>query len=240
MKGAFQLLLPLLAGFALAMLTLQLGNWQLRRAAEKAALQRVAAERAAAGARALPATATVEEWQRVRITGRWLAQATVYLDNRSYKGRPGFHVLTPVELADGSGSVLVNRGWVAAGIDRRQLPAVPPAGEDAELEGVVRLPQHSPFTLADSPGQGRLWQYLDLAHYRAQTGVAVAEWIVQQASPSADGLVRDWPQPDAGIERHRGYALQWYGLAALAAGLTLRYGWRIFRGRHRDGHAARV
>ncbi|TMI45909.1 MAG: SURF1 family protein, partial [Betaproteobacteria bacterium] len=39
---------------------------------------------------------------------------------------------------------------------------------------------------------------------------------IEQRSDSGDGLLREWPRPDAGIERHESYALQWYSLAALA------------------------
>ena len=78
-------------------------------------------------------------------------------------------------------------------------------------------------TLADEPGQGRVWQYLDLARYRESTGMPVRDWIVQQTSDAADGLVREWPRPDAGIDRHRGYAFQWYSLAGLSFVMTAAY-----------------
>jgi len=45
-----------------------------------------------------------------------------------------------------------------------------------------------------------------------------------------DGLVRDWPAPDFGVEKHRIYMLQWYALAALAAGLWLLFFVRRWRG----------
>jgi cytochrome oxidase assembly protein ShyY1 len=72
-----------------------------------------------------------------------------------------------------------------------------------------------------------VWQVLDLARYRQQSGLPVADFVVQQAGGTDDGLVRDWPRPDAGADRHRAYALQWYALAALAAGLT---GWYVWNG----------
>jgi surfeit locus 1 family protein len=43
--------------------------------------------------------------------------------------------------------------------------------------------------------------------------------VIEQAdTPDArqQGLVRDWPQPSTGIERHQGYAFQWYALALMA------------------------
>jgi len=42
-------------------------------------------------------------------------------------------------------------------------------------------------------------------------------------------LVREVPRFDAGVERHRGYAVQWYALAVLSAALTAIFGWRAAR-----------
>ena len=45
--------------------------------------------------------------------------------------------------------------------------------------------------------------------------------IQQQGAPS-EGLLRDWPQPASGIDKHYGYAFQWFGLSAL---ITILYVW---------------
>lgn len=230
--------LPLLAGLALALGTLLLGNWQMRRAAEKAELHAVLLDRAGRGVLPVRAdTPAPEAWQTVRLTGSWLAAAGIYLDNRTHAGMAGYHVLTPLRLADGSGVVLVNRGWVAAPPVRSQLPAVvTPPGEVA-VEGVVRLPERPAFRLSAQVVQGVVWQVLDTAAFSAASGVAVVTWTVQQTSAADDGLVRDWPRPDAGVARHRAYALQWYALAALAAGLSIWHGRKHLR---RSGHDDRT
>ncbi|CAI08518.1 SURF1 family protein [Aromatoleum aromaticum EbN1] len=221
--------LPLIAGFALALLTAQLGSWQLDRAAEKTALQ-ARIESAAAAAPVSPSAAMeVVEWQPVRLDGEWVPAATIYLDNRVRRGRPGYEVLTPLRLAGDAGWVLVNRGWTAAGADRAVLPDATPAAGGVTLAGIVRVPQADPFTLAPEAAQGRVWQYLDMERYRALSGLAVRDWIVYQTSAAADGLQRDWPRPDAGIDRHRGYALQWYSLAGLSLVMTGVYVFRRFR-----------
>lgn len=228
---------PLVAGLAVALLTLQLGNWQVRRAEEKTVLQALLTERAGHAETAHADAPPPAEWQRVRLAGRWQPEAGLYLDNRTHGGRAGYQVVMPLRLADGSGTVLVNRGWVAAGGDRAQLPAVSTAAGEVTVEGLVRFPEAAPFSLSATVAEGRLWQYLDVAAYRRSAGVAVADWTVQQTSDAADGLVREWPQPDAGVARHRGYALQWYAFAALAAGLTGWYAWTM-RQRRKDGDGA--
>ncbi|KON82129.1 SURF1 family protein [Azoarcus sp. PA01] len=221
--------LPLVAGVALALLTAQLGSWQLGRAAEKTALQARIASAAASAPVSPSGSMPVAEWQPVRLHGEWVAAATIYLDNRIRRGRPGYEVLTPLRLAGDAGWVLVNRGWIAAGPDRAVLPDAAPAAGAINLAGIARVPPADPFTLAPEAAQGRVWQYLDIERYRALSGLAVRDWIVQQTSAAADSLQRDWPRPDAGIDRHRGYALQWYSLAGLSLVMTGVYVFRRLR-----------
>ena len=271
---AVRMLTPLLAGLLVIVLTVMLGNWQVRRALYKTDLQAVldaaaqrpaeavaasaalreAADKEGAGRDVGPAQA-VERGQRVVLNGEWLASATVFLDNRTHAGRAGYHVLTPLRLADGSGVVLVNRGWVAADADRTVLPEVVLAPAQVALEARVHVPEADAFTLAKA-GQteaGRVWQAVDLSHLAARADVSLplcsasgagsaclASWLALQSSDSADGLVRDWPLPAAGIDRHRGYAFQWYCLAALAAALTAGYAWRLFSRRHHDDQSPRL
>src|SRR2546426_11666174 len=64
--------------------------------------------------------------------------------------------------------------------------------------------------------QGRVRQNVDLGAFAADTGLALQPIVIEQRSDSGDGLQREWPRADAGIERHESYALQWYSLAALA------------------------
>ena len=253
-------LTPLLAGLLVIAVTVSLGNWQQRRALEKTELQATLDAAALRPAVAVAASAPVGAprdgagpgvslGQRVLLEGEWLTSAGIFLDNRTYAGRAGYHMLTPLRLADGSGVVLVNRGWVATGADRTALPAISLVPGKFALEARVQFPEVNAFTLAKS-GQieeGRVWQVLDLTRLAARADVGVplctvgsvtpaclAPWIALQTSDAEDGLVRDWPLPAAGIDRHRGYAFQWYSLAALAAALTAGHAWRLFSRRLHD------
>lgn len=224
---------PLVAGVALALLALQLGNWQTRRAAEKTALQ--AEYLAPARSHAQPLGRGVPaEWQTVEVRGEWLDAGTILLDNRVHGGRAGYHVVTPLQLAEQGVRVLVNRGWIAAGPDRSRLPRIVTPPGLHTVTARVRHPVDKPFTLGSDAAApaGIVWQNLDLPRYRA--ALPVADFYLQQTSHADDGLIRDWPRPDVGIDRHRGYALQWYALAALATALTLCYLWNAIRNLPRD------
>lgn len=176
-----------------------LGNWQARRAEEKRAL----------GA----------QQQRIVVHGEFLPERTLLLDNKLRGKRAGYEVVTPLRLAEGI-HVLVNRGWIEAPPRRDQLPAVLTPRGRIRVEGVMlaRLPQ--PLQLGE-PAKGRVRQSLDLKGFAAESGLPLQAFFIEQHAGIADGLLREWPRPDAGAEKHDGYALQWYSLAALAVVLVV-------------------
>jgi surfeit locus 1 family protein len=61
-----------------------------------------------------------------------------------------------------------------------------------------------------------------LGALRQETGLPVLEITVVQTGEASEGLLREWPQPVAGVEKHYGYAFQWFGLGAL---ITMLYVW---------------
>jgi len=218
-----------LAALAAMALTASLGRWQLSRAAQKAALQAAIDERdrqaplaAAALLQAQPADVASLLHRRVRLRGHWLAQHTVFLDNRQMYGRPGFFVLTPLRLAGAEPAVvLVQRGWVPRNfLERTQLPDVPTPGGEVLLEGRVAADPARLYEFAQTaaaPGASRIRQNLGLAAFAAETGLPLPPLSVVQLDAPADGLARDWPAVDHGVDKHYGYAFQWFGLCALVA-----------------------
>src|SRR4051794_38288649 len=92
---------------------LALGFWQLARNDHKQSLVRRA--RAAYAAPAPAITADTTPGSRVEASGRFDPTHTVLLRNQVRDGKDGVHVLTPLVLADGKTTVIVDRGWVAAG-----------------------------------------------------------------------------------------------------------------------------
>ena len=200
-----------------------LGNWQSHRAAEKRELA-VALDRAAASPPIeLPATADVVH-KRVAARGQFVPERTVLLDNKLRRGRPGYEVVTPLRIGGSPWHVLVNRGWMPAPATRDQVPAVrTPTGEVA-IDGIAlgRLPH----ALEPGPSSGRVRQNVDLAAFAAETGLQLLPIVIEQHSDAGDGLQRDWPRADFGIDKHESYALQWYSFAALAAALGIVFSFR--------------
>ena len=219
-----------LAAVAGMLVTASLGRWQLSRAAQKETLQAGVDAQARLpaldGASLAPGLAEAMLHRQVALRGEWVAERTVYLDNRQMAGRPGFFVLTPLRLEGGSMSVLVQRGWVARNFqDRTALPQVETPSGRVTVHGRVASGPSKLYefqTAGDTPGSSRIRQNLELSAFRVETGLPLADWSVIQTEAASDGLLRDWPVVTSGVEKHYGYAFQWFGLCGLIA---LLYVW---------------
>lgn len=203
---------------AFVFLFIELGNWQLSRADEKNAKQAQLDLLSQQPVIALPGTRIkLEDFQyrEVEIRGEYLPAHTIYLDNKTHQGVAGYHVLTPIKLANSSLHVLINRGWIAAGLDRAVLPEVPLVKQgEMIVTGVVVSPEQRMLQLSDQVLTGAVWANLDLQRYQETTGLELQPVLVLQKDQLDDGLVRDWDRPDSGSARNMGYAIQWFSLAA--------------------------
>jgi len=213
-----------LAAVLVAGTTFSLGQWQLRRAAQKEAVQAAIETKnrlVALDGYSLVATKNIadEVYRRVAVQGVWQASHTVYLDNRPMSGKTGFWVFTPLVLEGTGQAILVQRGWVPRNFaDRVQLPdIVTPAGVVA-VEGRIAPP---PSKLYEFKGvnTGAIRQNLDLAAFRLETGLPLLEVSLLQTGAPSEGLLREWAAPNLGVDTHYGYAFQWFGLCALVVGL---------------------
>jgi surfeit locus 1 family protein len=215
-------MLPTLVAIAAVAVCVAAGRWQQDRLRLKEAMRAdfdAAARVEPVALASLPAAA---DWASVRFrpvvaTGEYAASSQILIDNRIHAGRAGYHVVTPLALADGR-VVLVNRGWIAQGPSRSVLPvAAPPAGV-ATVRGRLSIPPGGYLELRAETPAGPVWQNLDPGRFADVTGLAVLPVVVEATAAPVpdDGLVRDWPAPDYGIETHRIYMLQWYAFALLA------------------------
>lgn len=216
---------PTLAGLFFLGLTLWLGNWQLSRAEYKRGLQ-AQYDRMREDGEVQVGSASVDKagmlYRPVRVRGEFLPGGEIFIDNRIYKGRAGYHVLAPFRIENSAQHVLVNRGWVGLADGRRDsLPAVRPIAGVVVLHGVAVDPLSRYLELKGAEPRGRLWQNLDFERYRRGFGRPLQPILIEQTSDTGDGLVRDWPRPDTGVGTHISYAIQWFGLATAIVVLWL-------------------
>lgn len=213
--------LLLLAGAGIG---LSAGFWQLDRAGVKEELH----ARFAAGddaTNALPRLIRDDEvttlrYRTLRLRGQYDPAHQVLLDGISYRGRPGYHVLTPLITAEGE--VLVNRGWVPADGDRSILPDIRVAAAPREVLARVELLPRPGLELAQTaPDADASWPRRLLFPTAAQIGAEIGpvrstvlrdyQLLLDPNDP--DGYLRDWRPGGMDPVRHLGYAVQWFGLA---------------------------
>jgi surfeit locus 1 family protein len=221
------LMLVLVATFVAA------GLWQLRRLDERLDRNRVIEARGAEPVvpvgDLVGASTGIHEvddlaFRRVEANGRYDAQGQVLVRNRSFQGRPGVHVITPLVLADGA-AVLVNRGFVAT-LDLEAEASIAVPLDPVAVTGLVTLTQERGSIGPRAAAEGRLDQLnrLDIGRIAQQYGGDLLPIAIQLETqdPAAGALPVPLPPPELGEGPHRGYAAQWFVFAAIGVG-----GWII-------------
>jgi surfeit locus 1 family protein len=160
-------------------------------------------------------------YTRVRLEGQWQHTQQVLLDNMSHEGRPGYEVLTPLKLADGS-LLLVNRGWLPFTGYRDRLPDITlPESERVAVTGrlgvlpTAGLASGRQPPAADDPWP-RLTTFPTHAELERSYGAPLLRPVLLLDPESPDGYLREWSPPGITPEKHFGYAVQWWMFAALA------------------------
>jgi surfeit locus 1 family protein len=201
----------------LVALTVYLGVWQTGRGDEKEERQRLLEARVREAPVLLTGAVPSAEpllYRKLRASGEYDAAGQIFLDNQVLQGRAGYFVVTPLKLRDGA-IVLVNRGWIARGPSYPQPPQAPVPAGPVDVTGLAVLPAARFIELGPQTVSGRVWQNLTIARFQATTRAPVLP-VVLLADTPGPGLAAVHEAPDAGVARHREYALTWFSLAATA------------------------
>ncbi len=212
-------ILPTVFTVAAVVVFVALGNWQLGRADEKRALAGnfTSSEPAVDWARV---RRDAPRYQRVTLHGHYDPEHQFLLDNMSVESVAGVQVLTPFLLDDGS-AVIVNRGWLPFGPTRQDLPAVDVEGDPRTVVGRIdELPRPGIWLKAPpATGWPRLVQYPKMPELADALGRPLAPRQVLLDPGVPDGYTRAWTVTGTTVDRHLGYAVQWFAFAAVAAGI---------------------
>jgi surfeit locus 1 family protein len=168
------------------------------------------------------------EFRRVEATGTFRADEEVLQRNQSHRATQGLHVLTPLELSDGT-VVLVRRGWVPSDLDEPPVEQAPPPAGEVRVDGVLELSVDQPTIGARDPDAGQLDRvfHSDVQRLGDQIEGELLPMVLRLEAVEPPGeelpLVLDRPTLDEGS--HLSYTLQWLSFALIAAityGLWLR------------------
>ncbi len=203
-------------------LLLSLALWQKHRADEKESrYRRMEQGRLMSGDESLNRipVAKLVPYSHVVAKGHFDSQRSWLQDNQLFHGVPGYHVYS-LFLLDGDThrGVLVNRGWIPVGDDRRLLPDVSIATPVDEISGYLGRPASVGMTLGDSRAEyQRLTAVvldLNLDRIREVTGMDLLPWVIYLDASNPVAYRSAWRPPrQMGPERHRGYAIQWLAMA---------------------------
>jgi surfeit locus 1 family protein len=214
--------------FTVVMVTLMvsLGLWQLQRAEEKGALslafQQRQLQRPALLSELWGEPPAALAYAPVRLNGTFLQDEYFLLDNRISGGHFGYEVLGILQLGDGSGSVLVNRGWIAGDSSRRELPDVPEVAGQVSLTGHVYVAPGAPYLLAEQQlqaGWPKRIQAVEMDKIQPPmmlvTPGRVFPYPVRIDADGPGALLVDWKVVNISPQKHQGYAVQWFTMAAV-------------------------
>lgn len=200
-----------------------LSNWQLSRSKEKQAEIALVTSNWDAEPVAidvlLPKLGSFDDADRYRpvtVTGNYLVEEQVLVRNRPRSGNPGFEVITPLELSDGT-VFMVDRGWLPTG-EKQDLPDVIPAPPTGTVTVTARLKAGEPHLPGRSAADGQI-ATIQLEDLQKQVGAKAfvgAYGLLISESPEpkdARPLAALKPEIDQGM--HLSYALQWIVFALL-------------------------
>lgn len=222
------------AMICLVSIGISLGIWQLNRASQKEELSKSLAIKEMAS----PLLANEKIWtlpealhHRMLAKGSYLPEKAIWLENRPHpRGRDpvtgittGFYLLMPLQLANRDAIVWVNRGWAPRSFDQlNRVPEIITPKDEIEVYGVVFDAAGKTYQLGKESGglasDGRVIQEnLDLTELAKKSNLKQLPFVLRQDEDSVqDGLQRLWSNPDSGVEKHLGYAFQWFALALMS------------------------
>ena len=212
-------LLPSLVTVALLPLLVWLGFWQLGRWEERSAEHARFSQQTGAPALRQPGK-TPPLFREVVVTGRYDNAHQFLIDNITHDGQVGYYVITTLDIANSDEWLAVNRGWVAADPARQTLPDISVDGSTREVRGRVGTLPAAGLALSASMPETLSFPavvvYPDLDELADWANLGfLLPWVLLLDGGDPDGYAaRDWQPGGLSPERHLGYAVQWFALAA--------------------------
>jgi len=225
--------IPLVVTLAAFVVMCKLGFWQLDRAEQKRQqiqqfsqqgevateelsqlIQKSALQKNVSSQTVLQQQITNLNGRKVKLQGSIVKNTVWLLDNKTYQGRVGYSVITPLILNGSQIQILVNWGWVQAGKYRTELPNII-LPDEISLTGVVRTTDFEQFSLQQE-------QLSDGWPKRIQSVSSVlnsldASLILPIVVYADTHETIQYPQTYKPVvmppEKHQAYALQWFLLA---------------------------
>lgn len=195
-----------------------LGSWQLHRYEFKKSLINLSQQ----GQNALPKPFMLigtnlknAQFQPITVTGVFLNELTILLQNRYYKQKPGFEVLTPLQIPGDKKLLLINRGW----IEKPDIQKLATAKGEQQMIGHIKLLDEYQFILGKNilePNKKPMMiQKIDINEITQLTQHAFYPFVLRLDPAAPNGFIREWVISTTQPERHLMYAIQWFLMAGI-------------------------
>lgn len=159
------------------------------------------------------------EYRRVFVKGRFDTGRQILIDNKIHKGKVGYYVITPLKMVGSDQYVLINRGWVPAGLSRSELPDIAVTDTHVTIHGVLVKARRDVFMISDENRDTHGWparmQWLDVEQFERETGYRVYPFAILMDSDALHGYTREWGNAKMDPDKNTSYAMQWFSFAAL-------------------------
>ena len=225
---SFRFLVPSILILATIAFLVSLGFWQLDRADQKRTIE-ASIQKANTGVVELIMNQNEllnKEYYEVRLQGSYIGDKQFIYDNQIVDQASGYYVLTPFVLTGQSNAIMINRGFIPWNGRRDQLDdiAVDSAFREVKIQ-VSRPIKRIELKTSDISNQFPvLIQAIDFDVIEEISSTSFVDVIGLLDPSSDDGFVRKWEPYTGSIEKHIGYAIQWFLMALVLGIIGIRIG----------------
>lgn len=216
--------IPYVIGVILVVQFAGLGVWQVSRGLEKGAEQQ--AFNSQAGFTTWSDGMEVRSFQKLKATGHFESARQVLLENIIINSRLGDYVLTPLRVSENAPLLLINRGWIERGPSDLGLEYLALPSIRVTVRGRAGSLPRAGYRMGEAiPADGdwpKLAVYPTLDEVAAALGEPVQPFVLLLDPEDELGFFRHWAPEEMGPGRHYAYALQWFAMGIVLAGLL---GW---------------
>ena len=203
-----------------------LGFWQLERADDKRSIE-ASIKQANTGSVELirkEEGLQSKEYYEVRLQGKYLSDKQFIYDNQIVDQVSGYYVLTPYALEGQSKSILINRGFIPWNGRRDKLADIVIGQETREIKVQISKPIKRMELKPSEVGIQFpvLIQSIDLQDMADRAKVDFSSVIGLLDASASNGFIRKWEPYTGSIEKHIGYAVQWFLMALVLAIIGIR------------------
>lgn len=215
--------IPYVIGAVLVVQFAALGVWQVSRAFEKRAEQQAFVSQA--GFASWSDGVEVRPFQKLKATGRFDEEHQFLLENIIINSRLGYYVLTPLHVADDTPLLLVNRGWFERSSEEVEFDTLELPSNRVTVRGRAGSLPKAGYRMGEAVPADAEWPkravYPILDEIAVALGKPVQPFVLLLDPEDSFGFFRHWVPEEMGPGRHYAYALQWFAMGMMLAGLLI-------------------